>query len=98
MARRLLHALLSLLLLLPSLLSLRAPEVRSQSLARSQAEARAPAANVTNTREDQLKVFDQVWRYINDNYYDKRYSRVDWQLQREIFRPQAEASRNSSEL
>ncbi|HKE03967.1 MAG TPA: S41 family peptidase [Blastocatellia bacterium] len=98
MARRSLHALLSLLLLFSSLLSLRPPEARSQSLAGPQAEARAPASGVANTREDRLKVFDQVWRSIYDNYYDKRYGGVDWRLQREIFRPQAEASRNSAEL
>jgi carboxyl-terminal processing protease len=97
MARRSLHALISLLLLF-SLLSLRTPEARSQSLARSQAETRAPSAGVANTREDRLKVFEQVWRAINDNYYDRRYGGTDWRLQREIFRPQAEAARNSSEL
>jgi carboxyl-terminal processing protease len=53
---------------------------------------------VANTREDRLKVFEQVLRAINDNYYDKRYGGTDWRLQREIFRPQAEAARNSSEL
>src|SRR5215468_122753 len=98
MARKSLHALLSLLLLFSSLLSLRAPEARSQSLARSQSEARAQSAGAANTREDRLRVFDQVWRAIYDNYYDKRYGGVDWRLQRDIFRPQAEAARNSAEL
>ncbi|HKQ77217.1 MAG TPA: S41 family peptidase [Blastocatellia bacterium] len=98
MARRSLYALLPLLILFGSLLNLRAPEARSQSLSGSQAEARAPSVSVANTREDRLKVFEQVWRSIYDNYYDRRYGGVDWRLQREIFRPQAEASRNSSEL
>src|SRR5262245_43017480 len=98
MARKSLHAFLSLLLLFYSLLCLRGPEARSQSLARAQAEARAQPPAVANTREDRLKVFDQVWRTINDTYYDKRYGGADWRLQREIFRPQAEASRNSVEL
>ena len=99
MARKSLHAIFSLLLLLSySLISLRAPEVRSQSLARPQAEARTQSVGVANTREDRLKVFEQVWRAISDNYYDKRYGGVDWRMQREIFRPQADASRNSIEL
>jgi len=92
MARRSLHALLPLLLLFCSLLCLRAPEVRSQ------ADARAQGAGTANTREDRVRVFDQVWRAIYDNYYDKRYRGVDWRLQRETFRPQAEASRNNAEL
>src|SRR5262245_19260952 len=98
MARRSLHALLSLLLLFGPPLCLLAPAGRSQSLPHPQAEVRTPSAGVANTREDRLRVFDQVWRSIFDNYYDKRYGGVDWRLQREIFRPQAEASRNSSEL
>jgi carboxyl-terminal processing protease len=53
---------------------------------------------VANTREDRVKVFEQVWRAIYDNYYDRRYGGADWRLQREVFRPQAEAARNSSEL
>ncbi len=98
MARRSSLALLSFIFIVSSLLSARPPEVRSQSLARSQAEARPPISGVANTREDRLKVFDQVWRAIFDNYYDRRYGGTDWRLQREIFRPQAEATRNSSEL
>jgi len=86
MRRRSLHALYPLILLFCSLICLRAPDVRAQS------------AGAANTREDRLKVFDQVWRAIYDNYYDKRYRGVDWRSQREIFRPQAEAARNSAEL
>jgi carboxyl-terminal processing protease len=49
-------------------------------------------------REDRIRVFDQVWRAINDNYYDKRFKGVDWRTQREIYRPMAEAANNSDEL
>ena len=63
-----------------SLICLRAPD------ARPQAGVRAQGAGAANSREDRLKVFDQVWRAISDNYYDKRYRGVDWRLQREIFR------------
>ncbi|HEY6401619.1 MAG TPA: hypothetical protein VI479_09440, partial [Blastocatellia bacterium] len=45
-----------------------------------------------------VRVFEQVWKAINDNYYDKRFRGVDWPLQREIFRPQAENARNSAEF
>jgi carboxyl-terminal processing protease len=59
---------------------------------------RAQSPGAANSQENRLRVFDQVWRAINDNYYDKRYRGVDWRLQREVFRPQAEAARNSAEL
>lgn len=91
-ARRSLHALLLICLLFGSLLCLRPPEVRSQ------AETRRQAAVGASAREDRLRVFDQVWRAIYDNYYDKRFRGIDWRLQREIFRPQAEAARNNAEL
>jgi len=92
MARKSLHALFPVFLLLGALLCLRPPEVLSQ------AEARAQGAVTASTREERIRVFDQVWRAIYDNYFDKRFRGVDWRLQREIFRPQAEAARNNAEL
>jgi len=86
------RALFPAVLLFCSLICLRAPD------ARPQVGAFAQGAGGANSREDRLKVFDQVWRAIYDNYYDKRYRGVDWRLQREIFRPQAEAARNNAEF
>lgn len=92
MGRRSLHSLFPLILLLCSLICLRAIE------ARPQVGARAQSAGAANARENRLRVFDHVWRAIYDNYYDNRYRGVDWRLQREIFRPRAEAASNSAEL
>lgn len=90
MARKSLHALFIIFLLI--LFCLRSPEVLSQ------AGSRAQSAATASTREERVRVFDQVWRAIYDNYFDRRFRGVDWRLQREVFRPQAEASRNSAEL
>src|SRR5215813_5982253 len=87
-----LRALFPAVLLFCSLICLRAPD------ARPQVGAFAQGAGAANSREDRLKVFDQVWRAIADNYYDKRYRGVDWRTQRDIFRPQAEAARNNVEF
>src|SRR2546427_11317722 len=92
MRRRSLHALYPFILLFCSLVCLRAPDARPQT------GARAQSAGAANTREDRLRVFDQVWRAISDNYYDKRYRGVDWRLQREGFRPPAQAARQSAGL
>src|SRR5215475_14514161 len=92
MRRKPLHPLFPPILFFCSLICLRAPD------ALPQAGVRAQADSVADTREDRLRVFDQVWRAIYDNYYDRRYRGVDWRLQREIFRPQAEAARNNAEL
>ncbi|HEY8459490.1 MAG TPA: S41 family peptidase, partial [Blastocatellia bacterium] len=93
MRRRSLHPLFPSILLICSLICLQAPEARSQDGA-----GRSQRVSEANSREERLRVFDQVWKAINDNYYDKRFRGVDWRLQREIFRPQAEAARNSAEL
>jgi carboxyl-terminal processing protease len=92
MRPRSLHAIFPAVLLFCSLICLQAPD------ALPQAGVCAQGAGAANSREDRLRVFDQVWRAIFDNYYDKRYRGVDWRLQREIFRPQAEAARNNAEF
>ena len=92
MTRRSIHSLFPHILLTCLLICLRAADARPQD------GVRAQSAIATDAREDRLRVFDQVWRAIYDNYYDKRFRGVDWRLQREIFRPQAEVARNSAEL
>jgi carboxyl-terminal processing protease len=84
MARRSLLASLSICLLLCSLFCLLPPG--------------AGAQGVANSRQERVRVFDQVWRAVYDNYYDKQFRGIDWRLQREIYRPQAEAARSSAEL
>ncbi len=91
-ARKSLHAFLPIVLLTYTLICLRAPE------ARSQVESRVQGTGGGVIREDRIRVFDQVWRAIYDNYYDRRYRGVDWRMQREIYRQQAEMARNSAEL
>ncbi len=49
-------------------------------------------------REDRIKLFDQVWRAISNNYYDRYFNGVDWRLQKEIFRPQVETATTNAEL
>lgn len=49
-------------------------------------------------REDRVKVFDQVWRLIYDNYYDRNFRGIDWREQREAFRPVAESATNNAEF
>ncbi len=49
-------------------------------------------------REERIKVFDQVWRLIFDNYYDKNFRGIDWRQQRDVFRPMAESAANNDEF
>jgi carboxyl-terminal processing protease len=71
---------------------LSAPGARAQ-----QTQASVPTS-APLPREDRIRIFDQVWRAIYDNYYDKRFKGLDWRSQRDIYRPRAEAAQNSAEL
>lgn len=49
-------------------------------------------------RDVRLNVFEQVWRAIYDNYYDRNFRGIDWRLQRDVFRPQIESANTNLEL
>jgi carboxyl-terminal processing protease len=90
MARKGLHA--SILIVIFFILGYFSQQVQGQ-----QASASLPTSTLA-ARSDRIKVFEQVWRAINDNYYDRRFKGVDWRQQREIYRPMAETARSSDEL
>lgn len=52
----------------------------------------------TETREGRLAVFDDVWETIRDRYYDPAFHGVDWQAQRETFRPLAAEATDAAKL
>jgi carboxyl-terminal processing protease len=52
----------------------------------------------TETREGRLAVFDDLWETVNARYYDTSFHGVDWQAQREAFRPLAAEARNTAEF
>lgn len=60
--------------------------------------AHTQQAPIQLPREERIRVFDQVWRAIFDNYYDKNFRGVDWRQQRDLFRPQAESAATNAEL
>ncbi|MBI1763897.1 MAG: hypothetical protein HYR56_20930 [Acidobacteria bacterium] len=62
-------------------------------------EASLPnAENTPAARDMRLKVFDQVWRAINESYYDRNFHGLDWLGQRQQYRPQVEAARDNAEF
>lgn len=58
----------------------------------------ASPASTALPREDRIKVFDQVWRLIYDNYYDRNFRGVDWRQQRDAFRSRAESAASTDEF
>ena len=48
--------------------------------------------------KDRVEVFEDVWKTINENYYDPGFNGVDWRAVRERYRPQAEEAANDFEF
>ena len=59
------------------------------------APARAATRDATAQR---LAVFEDVWRAVNEKYYDSNFNGVDWAAAREKYREQAAAARDESEF
>jgi C-terminal processing protease CtpA/Prc len=60
--------------------------------------AQTPESAAAPTRQERLRVFDQVWRTVSESYHDERFNGVDWRAQRQIFRPLAEMATTRAEL
>src|SRR5882672_9247133 len=50
------------------------------------------------SREDRLKVFEKLWEAVNKEYFDPKFSGVDWAQMKEKYRPQVEAAKNKQQL
>jgi carboxyl-terminal processing protease len=60
--------------------------------------SRADTLVSTETREGRLAVFDDVWETIRARYYDASFNGLDWEAERERFRPQAAEAKTSAEF
>jgi carboxyl-terminal processing protease len=52
----------------------------------------------TATLDNRLAVFDDAWETVRDRYYDPAFHGVDWEAEREKFRPLAARTQTSAEL
>lgn len=59
------------------------------------ADARAVS---TATREGRITVFDDVWETVRDRYYDPALQGIDWEAERDRFRPLAADARSAAEF
>ncbi len=46
------------------------------------------------SRQDRIEIFEDVWKSINNEYYDPSFNGVDWQEVHDRYRPRAEAATN----
>jgi carboxyl-terminal processing protease len=52
----------------------------------------------TSAIENHLAVFDDAWETVRDRYYDPTFNGLDWQAERERFRPLAAQAQSTAEL
>ena len=50
------------------------------------------------SRQDRVEIFEEVWKTINDEYYDPSFHGVDWRAAHERYRPRAEAATSDDEF
>jgi carboxyl-terminal processing protease len=48
--------------------------------------------------KSEIKVFDQVWQTVNDNFYDPNFNGVDWKNIRQKYKPQITQAKSSEEV
>jgi hypothetical protein len=44
------------------------------------------------------RIFEQVWKTVNEKYYDSKFNGIDWNAVREKYRPQAAAASGAANV
>lgn len=71
---------------------------RAQSPARAAEVASRRAATASLSAKERVEVFDEVWKTINEKYYDPSFNGVDWKAVRERYRPLLDAAAGDEEF
>jgi len=58
----------------------------------------AKSANAPLSQKGRIDVFEDVWKTINDEYYDSSFHGVNWQSVHDRYRPQVEAAKTDTDL
>jgi carboxyl-terminal processing protease len=64
----------------------------------SQAALSGGSGGSSSSAAARLAVFDDAWETVRDRYYDPTFNGLDWQQERERFRPLAAQARTTAEL
>jgi carboxyl-terminal processing protease len=51
-------------------------------------------ASASLSRQDRIEIFEDVWKTINDEYYDPSFNGINWQEVHDRYRPRAERAGN----
>lgn len=64
----------------------------------AQSSNRSTEAVSNSSAKERVEVFEEVWKTVNEKYYDPKFNGVDWNAMREKYRPQALAAASEAEL
>ncbi|HEX8289561.1 MAG TPA: S41 family peptidase [Pyrinomonadaceae bacterium] len=58
------------------------------------------SANYSNSlsRQDRTEIFEDVWKTINEQYYDPAFNGVDWQAVHQLYLPKVEGAKSDVEF
>jgi len=72
--------------------------VRAQTPARAPDAAAPRASSNSLTAKERVEVFEEVWKTINEKYYDPAFNGADWKGARERYRPRVDALSSDEEF
>lgn len=72
--------------------------VRAQSPARASDAAATSASSNSLTPKERVEVFEEVWKTINEKYYDPAFNGADWKAARGRYRPRVDAVSGDEEF
>ncbi|MBA3242145.1 MAG: hypothetical protein H0T60_13030 [Acidobacteria bacterium] len=58
----------------------------------------AAEADSSLSRQERIEIFEDVWKTINEQYYDPSFHGVDWRQVHERYRPRIEAAKDDVEF
>jgi carboxyl-terminal processing protease len=79
-------------------ISLFSPHITAQTVANEQPATADKKAAERDARNRRLETFEIVWQTINDNYFDRTFSGLNWNKIKAEYEPQAAAAASDAEL
>ena len=70
----------------------------AQTPARAAGGATSRSASASLSARERAELFEEVWKTIDEKYYDPTFNGVDWKAVRERYRPRVEAAAGDEEF
>lgn len=88
----------ALLLLTTALVCVSPAAAKAQSPTRSGGTTEARSSSGALSAKERIEVFEEVWKTINEKYYDPKFNGVDWNAVHERYRPRVDTVKSDEEF